>query len=159
MRKTLVALAGVLALAATSPVMAQDYLSGNVGDDNTTVALGRDFGTTRAEIQYASLTNVGQFSQDARVLSVNGYLQPYSFGPVTPYLTAGVGFGQISGAGQSDEGFVANAGLGADYELNDNWVLNAEWRTYTGDVRERVRGDRSDNFNADVASIGVRYRF
>lgn len=158
MRKLTMALAAVLALSAT-PVLAQDYISGNVGVENTTVAMGRDFGDLRGEVNYTSLTGEGSLRQDARVLSVNGYVEPFTIGRVTPFVTAGLGYGQVRTATYSDDALVSNAGVGADVRLTDNWSATAEWRTYfTGDVLDRANGD-TDDFSTNVFSIGARYRF
>ena len=158
MRKLTMALAAVLALSAT-PVLAQDYVTGAVGEENTTVAVGRDFGDLRGEVNYTSLTGEGTFNQDARVLSVNGYLEPVTIGRFTPYVSAGLGYGQVRTASYSDDTLVTNAGVGVDMRLTDNWSATAEWRTYfTGDVFERIDNEPQD-FSTDVVSIGARYRF
>lgn len=159
MKKLFVALAAVATLAA-APAMAQDYITGRVGEDSAAVAVGRDFGTLRGEVAYTSLTELNSFNQNARVLSVNGYFEPVSFGAVTPYVTAGVGYGQVRSVGYRNDGLVTNAGAGVDVALSDNWAVNAEWRTFfTGDIRERAQGADRPAFNQDVVSVGVKYKF
>lgn len=159
MNKLTMVLGAVAALAMAAPAVAQDYVRGSVGEEVSSVAAGRDWGAFRGEVAYDSLTDVGDFRQTGRILSVNGYLEPVTIGPVTPYLTGGIGYGQIRSVGFSEDGVIANAGAGASWALTDNWAVNAEWRTYfTGDVRERIKGG-TDNFSTDVVSVGVRYRF
>ncbi len=158
MRKLTMALAAVLTLAA-APVLAQDYVAGSVGENSTSVSAGRDFGTLRGEVNYTALSDSAAFRQDARMLSVNGFYEPVTIGRFTPYVTAGVGFGQLRTAGFSDDALVTNAGVGVDVSLTDNWSATAEWRSYfTGNMYDRVDRDTAD-FAADVVSIGARYRF
>lgn len=159
MRKQTMVLAAVLAFAAT-PVLAQDYVAGRVGEDSSAVAAGVEYGPVRGEVSYTSLSDIGTFNQRARVLSVNGYFTPVTIGPVTPYVTAGVGYGQIRSPNYRDDGLVTNAGVGADWALTDNWSLAGEWRTFfTGDVRERAQGADRPAFNQDTVTVGLKYRF
>lgn len=152
--------AAAFTVAACQPAQAQDYVRGAVGEDVGTLAAGRDFGVLRGEVAYTQLQEIGTFNQNARVLSVNGYFEPVTLGAITPYVTAGVGYGQVRSVGYRDDGFLTNAGAGVDLDLNDNWTLNAEWRTFfTGDIRERAQGADRPAFNQDTVSVGVKYKF
>lgn len=156
MRKMFAAAAVAAVMAVASAAQAQTYVAGAVGVDPSqgtelsgSVALGYDFGTTRAEVAYTDLRNLTSFEADGQVLSINGFYEPIAIAGITPFVTGGVGYGKVTAAGFKDQGLVYNVGAGASFELNDNWTVQADYRRYF---------DASE-IDADVVQVGLRYQF
>ena len=154
MKKVLIAaMAAVLAMAA-APAMAMEpgewtvtARGGVVETDNTVVGIGAGYQLTDhfgVEVTYDQVF-IDNFS-DASALSVNATARL----PLTENfaVTAALGVGTTS-IYSYDEG-TWTAGLGAEYEVNDKWVVEARYR--------RVEGFDS-GYAVNAYTVGVGYRF
>lgn len=176
MIRTFSALAVSFALIATASVAsaAENYVSGavasNVQDfsvDNVdiqaaSVAVGRDYGKVRAEVEYVHLGDVQTNDVRANIVNVNGYVEPFTFGRVTPFVGAGIGYASLGGAavnGDAD-GFVYNASVGANFALTQNLSVNTQYRfTKSTDLNVFERSGTLGDFEDESVFVGVRYTF
>ncbi len=125
------------------------YLEVGLADGDTTVSYGRQ--SIGVDVQLIPIT-------------LNLKLERVIYGPVSAYLTGGVGyaFSDISGDGgsENDGGFYAQASAGLLYNINPQWEVfgGVRWM-YLDDVN--FGGIASDlNLENDIAwEVGVRYNF
>jgi opacity protein-like surface antigen len=132
------------------------------------VATGYDFGAYRIELQgfgFNGGTNAGSVGDvDARILSVNGAFEPYTWRNFTPYVTGGVGYGLFEGSGvnggDQKAGFVYNVGGGVSYNINASWAIDGTYR-YFRTIEDVVSTNNGQNGEFAIHSVvvGTRYTF
>lgn len=162
MRNTKIALATVAAVALfAGSASAQNYVSGSIGTnlgradigsadiDQYGLAVGRDFGPTRVELAYNKLADVEGTTAKADNVLLNGYLEPVSFGNLTPYVGVGVGYTWLEARPFKDEGFTTSVAAGAEFKVTERLSLQGEWRRF----------NFAQDVDTSVASIGARYTF
>jgi len=170
-------LAAVAAIAGASSAVASpltgSYVQGTVGADvqasrndgvAVSIAAGKDFGMVRAEAEYTatrganSATN-GNVASD--LLTLNAYIEPVTIYGVTPYVGAGIGYGEFYRAGVvgDRDGMVFNGTVGASYGLTDKLDLVGQYRyTIANDVKV-VKTTGVEDYRASTISVGLRYTF
>lgn len=175
--KNIFIVGAALALLST-PAMAQNYVAAQVGTstqdlslDNVdvqvgTVAVGRDFGSVRAEAEFARFGDIQTQSIRANSIGVNGYYEPVELEvvgvKVTPFVGAGVSY--ISTGrnpfGRDDEGFAYSGMVGTSVGITDKLAATVTYRytkSYDIDVVNRA-GFRND-FEDKSVLVGLRYNF
>jgi len=148
-------LAAVALFAVAAPAMAGsepgDWTvtarAGVVENDNTVVGIGAGYQLTDhfgVEVTYDQVM-IDNFS-DASALSVNATARL----PLTENfaVTAAAGIGTTSIYNYDEATWTV--GLGAEYEVNDKWVIEARYR--------RVEGFDS-GYSVDAYTLGAGYRF
>jgi len=100
----------------------------------------------------------------------NGYLDFATGGPLTPYITAGIGYSsvdiEIEGGSEDDNLFTYQLGVGIGYAMSETMTLDLRYR-YLGaedfETSENVPGLGSGTLKAGVAShnitAGLRFAF
>jgi opacity protein-like surface antigen len=160
-------------------LLGQGYNVDDVEFDLYTLQVGRDLGMQVLGCDLAAYLEVGLADGDTTVsygrqsigvdvelipITLNLKLERVIYGPVSAYLTGGVGyaFSDISGDGESenDGGFYAQASAGLLYNINPQWEVfgGVRWM-YLDDVN--FGGIASDlNLDNDLTwEVGVRYNF
>jgi outer membrane protein len=91
-----------------------------------------------------------------------------SLGSFKPYLGGGVNLtlfskrGLLAGAARTDKSSVGIAvQIGADFEMNEHWLLNVDLKYIDMDTGVHVSGSKIGtlDLNPIVASVGLGYRF
>jgi hypothetical protein len=137
--------AGAASAADYAQVQAGSQFGNHVGGGATwSVAVGRDFGAVRAEVEYYG-ANLGNYGQ-AHTGNVNVYLEPVKLGNFTPFIGGGVGYGRII----NEQSVVLNAQVGTSYALTSDLNVVAAYR-YTA--------VQADGEHTSAATVGLRYTF
>ena len=162
---TLAAAVAALAFAGAASAaplsLAGDYVQGSVGvtspspyqSDGVAVsaAFGRTVGILRGEVEYIHTSNhtvVG--TADVNLGNLNLYVQPIVYHGFTPFVGAGIGYGNLSVHHYSANSAVVNVGFGTSYKLTSKLDAVAQYRHFSA---------TSYNYRNDVASVGLRYTF
>ncbi len=176
--KILATLAAVAAMAVASSAVAGPldgfYAQGTVGgqfqdqrNDGVaySAALGKDFGNIRAEVEYTGSrgANSGKVGDVAsNLVSVNAYIEPITVLGATPYVGAGVGYGQLYHGGVVGDrsGVVFNGTAGVSYPLTEKLTVLGQYRySIAKDVEVLKAGGKAEAYRASTASVGLRYAF
>lgn len=134
-----------------------------------------DLSINRATPDSLSGTEIGEIKHLPPTLSVQYH---FDAGALRPYVGAGVNYttffdestdGEIEAAGfddlELDDSVGLAAQIGADYELGNGWLLNADVRYIDIDTEATLTGPGGARLKADVdidpyvVSLGVGYRF
>lgn len=128
-------------------------------------ALGKDFGAIRAEVEYtgsrgANDDKLGDVASN--LVSLNAYIEPITIAGVTPFVGAGVGYGQLYHGGVVGDrsGVVFNGTVGGSYNLTEKLAVVGQYRyNIAKDVEVLKAGGKTEAYRASVISAGVRYTF
>ena len=138
------------------------------------VAAGYNFGNVRLEGEFGYAKNdmdeitvhgfgSGSVSGDVTSYSflVNGYYDFVNTSPLTPYISAGVGFARLDASLEGDDAdddvLAYQLGAGVGYAVNEKVTIDLKYRYFATD------DPKFDGTEAEYAShnifLGVRYNF
>ena len=144
----------------------QDLAVNNVDVQAGTVAVGRDFGNVRAEVEFARFGDVQTQSIRANAVGVNAYYEPVTFDvlavPVTPFVGAGVSY-LVTGRNPTsadNDGFAYSGIVGASAAVTEKLDITSTFRyTKSADVEVLNRAGFKNDFEDKSVLVGVRYKF
>lgn len=176
--KTIATLAALAVMAVASSAVAGPldglYTQGTVGvtqqdarNDGVaySVAVGKDFGAIRSELEYTGSrgNNAGKLGDVAsNLVSLNAYIEPVTVLGVTPYVGAGLGYGQLYHGGVVGDrsGVVFNGTVGASYNVTPKIAVVGQYRyNIAKDVEVLKAGGKTEAYRASTISAGLRYTF
>jgi opacity protein-like surface antigen len=150
---------------------ASTYVEAGLGGSFTTghadglaysVALGKDYGALRLEGEYVGSRTINGDAigkVNSNLGNVNLYVQPFKLGPVTPFVNAGVGYGDIEDK-STQSGLIFNVGAGASLPLSPHWAAVGRYRVFLAeDVKFGATPTATEQYRAQIATLGLRYTF
>jgi opacity protein-like surface antigen len=159
--------------AAASPVAGyyvqgsggQNYQSDRDSGTALSASFGKDFGKVRVEGEYLATrgTNSATLGDTAaNLVNANVFYQPITFANITPFIGAGVGYGELfrSGVVGDQNGVVFNGTVGVSYPISGKLSAVLQYREFLANsIQFRKAPGNTDNYKASVATMGLRYTF